>query len=290
MRKILFGIAAFFALSIAAIAQPYGPGPTIPPCTAFGTTAGTCIQGAGALGTPTSGNGTNITNVNAATLGGSAIGTSGATVPLLNGANTWSGKNTLGGVALDPSCTTTGPSICVNSNAIALVGGTSGFVFYNQAFNTTEMSLSNAGALVTAGSLTIGTVASSTGLFVCETAGLISSGITTCVASDKRVKNDLGIVTPEMAVARVMALPDEHRFTYKPGYGPSGDHTGWWAQDIAKSWPGIVYRGKPTKLTPDGELSMDRAEIGPDTTTAVKWLISEVRKQKAEISRLERRH
>ena len=45
MRKMLFGIAALFALSVAAIAQPYGPGPVSPPCTAFGTTSTTCAPG-----------------------------------------------------------------------------------------------------------------------------------------------------------------------------------------------------------------------------------------------------
>jgi hypothetical protein len=38
-------------------------------------------------------NGSLLTAVNAATLGGSALGTSGATVPLLNGTNIWSGNN-----------------------------------------------------------------------------------------------------------------------------------------------------------------------------------------------------
>lgn len=132
-----------------------------------------------------------------------------------------------------------------------------------------------------AGSFTYNT---GTGDFVCApiTSGALSQGVTTCVASDKRVKNDLGIITPEKAVARVMALPDEHRFTYKAGYGPSGDHTGWWAQDIQKIWPGVVYKGKKMPITPDGELTFDRGEIGPDTTTAVKWLVGQVTDLKAQ--------
>lgn len=134
------------------------------------------------------------------------------------------------------------------------------------------------------GTLTITTIGTGTGDFLCSpvAGGLVSQGVTTCVASDKRVKNDLGVVSPAQAVARVMSFPDEHLFSYKRGYGPSGDHTGWWAQDIQKIWPGIVYKGNPTKLTPDGELSLDRAEMGPDTTTAVKWLVGQVAALKAE--------
>lgn len=71
---MFFSVAA---LGVHAVAQTVGPGPGIPPCTTFGTTAGTCIQGAGALGTPLSGNGTNITNVNAATLGGATFASPG---------------------------------------------------------------------------------------------------------------------------------------------------------------------------------------------------------------------
>lgn len=136
--------------------------------------------------------------------------------------------------------------------------------------------------------ITASSISTGTGDFLCAPigGGLISQGVTTCVASDKRVKNDLGVVTPEQAVDRVMALPEEHRFMYKPGYGPGGDHTGWWAQDIAKQWPGVVYRSRVTKLTPDGELVFDRGEVGPDTTTAVKWLVGQVRAEEKEIAEL----
>jgi hypothetical protein len=53
-----------------------------------------CSTSASALNWTTSTGFTCNTGVNAATLGGNAIGTSGATVPLLNGANTWSGAQT----------------------------------------------------------------------------------------------------------------------------------------------------------------------------------------------------
>lgn len=176
--------------------------------------------------------------------------------------------------------TTAGGSINAGANVTA--NGT-GIINWSGRASLSSTSASN---ISTSGTFTITTIGTGTGDFVCApvAGGLISQGVTTCVASDKRVKNDLGVVTPEMAVARIMALPLEHRFTYKIGYGASGDHTGWWAQDIKKIWPGIVYKGAKTKLTPDGELSMDRGEMGPDTTTAVKWLVMQIRAQQTQIN------
>lgn len=75
MKRII--ILAFLLLAIPAYAQQgvvIGP---ISPCSAFGTASGTCLQGAGALGAPASGNGSNITNVNAATLGGATFAAPG---------------------------------------------------------------------------------------------------------------------------------------------------------------------------------------------------------------------
>lgn len=58
------------------------------PCSSFGTTTGTCLQGAGALGTPSSGNGANITGVPIST-GVSGLGTGVGT--LLGGASSGTG-------------------------------------------------------------------------------------------------------------------------------------------------------------------------------------------------------
>lgn len=184
--------------------------------------------------------------------------------------------------------TTTSGWIGSGSVTDAALAANGNLKLYATGSNTATLSLTST-AVTDSGTLTVSTIGTGTGDFVCAPigGGLISQGVTTCVASDKRVKNDLGVISPIMAIDRIMALPDEHRFTYKTGYGPSGDHTGWWAQDIAKIWPGIVYKGKPTKLTPDGELSLDRGEMGPDTTTAVKWLITQIRQQQAEIKSLD---
>lgn len=135
-----------------------------------------------------------------------------------------------------------------------------------------------------AGGLRVATVGTGTGGFLCLDAGnhLVQEA-TTCVASDRRVKNDRGTITPALAVERILNLPDAHLYTYKAGYGPAGEHAGWFAQDMQKVRPTIVYKSGATDLTPDGELVFDKAEIGPDTTMAVKWLIQQERAQRAEL-------
>jgi hypothetical protein len=77
-----------------------------------------CSTSASALNW-TSGTGfTCNTAINAATLGGNAIGTSGATVPLLNGSNTWSGAQTFSST-ITPSQTAGIVGTTTNNNANA---------------------------------------------------------------------------------------------------------------------------------------------------------------------------
>lgn len=72
MRKIFLSIAALLAFTVCAYAESVTPPP--PPCTTFGTTASTCIQGAGAGGTPSSINLANGTGLPVST-GVSGLGT-----------------------------------------------------------------------------------------------------------------------------------------------------------------------------------------------------------------------
>lgn len=94
-------VTAASATGTAGLNIPHGTAPTSPVNgDVWTTTSGllaringatqTYLFSGGALGTPSSGVGTNITNVNAASLGGKVTGTSGNTIPLLDGANTWS--------------------------------------------------------------------------------------------------------------------------------------------------------------------------------------------------------
>ena len=112
------------------------------------------------------------------------------------------------------------------------------------------------------------------------------SGVIGCTASDRRVKNDLGEIAPLSALARVMALPAVHKFSFKDGYGPAGEHYGWFAQDIQKVDPELVHKGPTTELTPDGELQFDKAETGPLALAAIKELQTEIVALKAEVAEL----
>jgi len=76
--------AALLALPVASQTIPGGGGGGgSAPCSAFGTTTGTCLQGAGALGTPSSGNGSNLTSLNASSLASGTV--PAAQMPALTG-------------------------------------------------------------------------------------------------------------------------------------------------------------------------------------------------------------
>jgi hypothetical protein len=93
-------------------------------------------------------------------------------------------------------------------------------------------------AVITAGTLTVGTVSSATGLFVCETAGLLSSGITTCVASDRSVKHDIEPIEDDV-LDKVLANRGV-RFSYNDGYGAPGRRIGVIANDWELAFPELV--------------------------------------------------
>jgi hypothetical protein len=105
------GIAAIAANTVLA----NGTGSSASP-TAFAMPS--CSTSASALNWTMSSGFTCNTAVNAALLSGSAIGTSGATVPLLNGANTWSGAQSFTST-ITPSQTAGIVGTTTNNNANA---------------------------------------------------------------------------------------------------------------------------------------------------------------------------
>lgn len=90
-------------------------------------------------------------------------------------------------------------------------------------------------------------------------------------ASDRRIKNDLGAISPKVGLQEILALPDPHRFTFKNGYGPAGVHTGEFAQDVPKE---LTLRGPASALTPDGVLQYNQVEQVAYLIAAVKAMAS----------------
>lgn len=132
-----------------------------------------------------------------------------------------------------------------------------------------------------AGSFAVGAMATATGSFVCATAAsALTLEATTCVASDERLKNNIDSLTPDMALARVLALPFGHDFTFKEGYGAAGLQEGFFAQEVQKTRPDLVTKSAPTELTPDGTLSVNYPALGIEAPLAIKALQSEIDTQR----------
>lgn len=162
------------------------------------------------------------------------IGASVASTTLVGG-----NHNIIIGVA--SNCDASGASasqefdLCAGSGSTPLLRG-----------NLTSGSL----ALTDNGSMTVTPLTGCTGI---QTNG---SGLMSCVPSDRRLKDDLGVV-----VAGIGDIPALHAFTYKKDYGPPGTRYGWFAQDVQFSHPELVRLGPKTKLTPKGELLFDRVDL-----------------------------
>jgi hypothetical protein len=104
---------------------------------------------------------------------------------------------------------------------------------------TTAATWTLTAAVATTGTLTVGTVNSATGLFVCETAGLLSSGITTCVASDRSVKHDIVAIDDGNLLDKVLGQRGV-RFTYNEAKGAPGRRIGVIANDWEANFPELV--------------------------------------------------
>lgn len=136
------------------------------------------------------------------------------------------------------------------------------------------------GRLDTSGALTIKALVSCTGL---QTS---SAGLFSCTVSDKRAKTDRGKFSPQDDLDFILKAPDDHAFLYKEGYGPSGLHYGFFAQDVQKVYPELVHRGPKTVLTPDGELQTDKDEITARTPGAIKALHTEIKDEQMKVAGL----
>jgi hypothetical protein len=314
IEKIIASALALLLSCGLAFAQPsssnIGPGPIPPPCITFGATAGTCLQGAGALGTPSSGTATNLTGLPIST-GVSGLGTGVAT--LLSGSSsgtggpagtagaTFTGTTTVAAISgFSANLATTDNTISVSgSNLImnGIVGG--GLQLVGDGTNRKQAINIQAGASANIAFSTAGSQAFvlSGALTSCTGITTSSSQVASCTVSDKRLKNDLGIVSDIAALTKVLSLPAVHRYTFKQagcgvqgkdGCGPGGEHLGFFAQDIQKVDPSLIVRGPKNKLAPDGVLQFDKAELGPLALAAIKAQQQEIDALKIQIDIMQR--
>lgn len=123
--------------------------------------------------------------------------------------------------------------------SLAHLGGSVDTRFLTNSGGAINLTILDNGNVSTRGTFTIGTVNTATGLFMCETAGLVSSGVTTCVASDKSVKHDISPITDPNLIDKVLAQRGV-RFVYNQGRGAPGRRIGVIANDWEANFPELV--------------------------------------------------
>ena len=184
----------------------------------------------------------------------------------------------IGGVRADgiwnPNSSGAGLDLTINSSLVT--GATAGQLLYSDGtkLQASPVTTDASGDLVIPGTLTVGTVSSATGLFVCETAGLLSSGITTCVASDRAAKHDIITISDDV-LAKVMNKRGV-RFTYNEGKGAPGRRIGVIANEWEDDFPELI------DIDDNGLRHFDYAATWGLTVELFK-------RQEARIAELERR-
>lgn len=247
---VLFAFPAYAQQGIAV-----GPNP---PCAIFGTATGTCLQGAGPLGTPSSGTVTNLTG----TASINVNGTVGATTPTTGAFTTLNASQTL----------TAGPArslIIGNSEVYGLsvsnrvgdgaiyLGATHSaspdFVLSSNGGN--PLLTVSAGALVTMpGTLVITllgqtSVAQSGTMCYNSGTGLLTYDATLgCLASTMTVKDAWEKIAPLEALHAVLKM-EPGSFVYKKDMGlPEGEQIGFNAEQMAGIDERLVSRDTEGKL------------------------------------------
>lgn len=252
MKKILILIlllASDFALADGAFVAP--------PCQAFGSTSGTCLQGAGALGTPSSGTITNLTgtasiNING-TVGATTPGTGAFTTIASTVANSTSSISLLSGAAGSFTAYSIGRTASEGNFGIAagndqFITGTiagdaaiiasNGALFVGANSGTSKIKIAGSGGAITAtGAIQMPSLASSSAAqtgTVCWTTGtgnLTVDTTTTCLLSASKFKH--GIIPLENnSLTKVLALRPVS-YEYNAELAIAGEQIGLIAEDVA---------------------------------------------------------
>lgn len=191
---------------------------------------------------------------NGATGCSTATGTSGATLPLLNGTNTWSGTNTFAAVALNVASAVAGPSLSASASLLVVTGSSNGIQFNKNDNSVALMNISNTGGVtmpLLANSATTSAVCFNTG-----TGSLTyNSTIGTCTVSMLVAKNLHAPLDTRASYRTVMALQGWEYDLKKdlPTYTP-GTQVGFVADYAAKVDPRLVA------FNPDGSVAGFRYE------------------------------
>jgi hypothetical protein len=183
----LSGLSAIAANTVLANATSASAAPT-----AFSMPS--CSTSSSALDWTTSTGFTCNTSINAATLSGNSVGTSGAAVPLLNGANTWSGAQAFSST-ITPSTTNgiVGTTLADNANS-----GSDGQFISASVGAGSPVSLTTATAAnITSISLPAGDwqVWAAAGFVVSSAASSVQGGISTTSATMPAITSGLGLAT-----------------------------------------------------------------------------------------------
>ena len=106
-------------------------------------------------------------------------------------------------------------------------GGTGAGTNTNYAINSASTA-----QVFLGGTLTVGTLSTGTGSFVCETGGLFTVEATTCATSAKRLKNPVGQLSDDRALDGVLSVVPVS-FTYKDtAQHGAAEHVGLYADDL----------------------------------------------------------
>lgn len=260
---IRFLVALLLLLAAPAYAQQGQAVGPVSPCSAFGTASGTCLQGAGALGSPSSigtlpaftlggtiaGGGNQLNNIIVGTTtplagsfttlnatGATAVGTSGAALTVgdgITGAIYVTGVVGVGRANTAMMDNSSGTSRILATGANASTKGSWQFDVITSDFssNLVTMSISPAGAigmpvLASSSAAQTGTVCWTTG-----TGNLTVDTTTTCLLSAGKYKHDIRPLDGD-SLAKVLALrPVSYEYNAELAIG--GEQIGLIAEDVA---------------------------------------------------------